>query len=90
MNADQITHAIMTTKLTNDELNQIVSAVKFARSRLTEQAKFQLRKGDPVKWDSTNSNSPGRGTIIKIAIKYATVSTVNGNWKVPLNRLEKI
>jgi hypothetical protein len=90
MNADQITHAIMTTKLTNDELNQIVGAVKFARSRITEQAKFQLRIGDKVKWKSSKASAPGQGTITKIAIKYATVSTVSGNWKVPVNMLEKI
>lgn len=90
MDAKAIVSEIMSSKLTNDDLNQIVDAIKFARSRLTSQVKFQLRVGDKVKWSSSKASSPGQGTIVKIAIKYVTVDTVTGRWRVPANMLEKI
>ena len=53
MNVQQINTAIITGTFTNDELSSIIDAVKFARSRLTQQARFTLRVGSEVKFHST-------------------------------------
>lgn len=87
MIAKQICESIISNKMSNDDLNLIVDAIKFARHRLIQQAKSQLRIGDRVKWTSTSS--PGRGVIKKIAIKYVIVDTGIGLYKVPANKLEK-
>lgn len=88
MNVQAINSAIITGKLTNDELNSIIDAVKFARSRLAQTVKFQVRAGTKVKFHSTKRNMTMEGTVTKMAQKYATVSTAAGLWKVPANMLE--
>jgi hypothetical protein len=64
--------------------------VKFARSRLTNQIKFQVRKGSSVKFTSAKNGVTYQGTVEKVAIKYATVNTNLGRWKVPMNMLEVV
>lgn len=88
MNASQINTAIVTGTFTNDELASIIDAVKFARSRLTQQVKFTLRVGAKVKFHSSKRNQTIEGTISKMAQKYATISTAQGLWRVPMNMLE--
>jgi hypothetical protein len=88
MNVQQINTALITGSFTNDELSSIIDAVKFARGRLTQQARFTLRSGAKVKFYSTKRGVTVEGTITKVAQKYATVSTTAGLWKVPMNMLE--
>ncbi len=88
MNIQAINSAIVTGTWSNDELNAIIDAVKFARSRLATTMKFQVRAGTKVKFHSTKRNMTVEGTVTKMAQKYATVSTAQGLWKVPANMLE--
>jgi hypothetical protein len=90
MNITQINTAIMQGQLTNDELTSVIDAVKFARARLTRQVKSGLMVGDNVNFNSTKLGKNVTGVITKIAIKYITVRTVNGLWRVPANMLSKI
>ena len=86
MNASQINSAIMQSVWTNDELTSMVDAVKFARARLTQSRRRELSLGDNVSF----VNRDGRtvtGFVEKIAIKYVTVKTINGRWKVPASML---
>jgi hypothetical protein len=89
MNIDQINSAIIAGCLSNDELNSIAEAVKYARSRLGRKVKQGLTAGDNVNF----INKQGRtvtGHVVKVAIKYVTVRTVDGLWKVPANMLTRI
>jgi len=91
MNIMQINTAILQGGLTNNELTSIIDAVKFARARLTEQNKRSLTIGDNVHFNSTKLKGAGvTGVVIKIAIKFVTVKTVSGMWRVPANMLSKI
>ena len=91
MNIMQINTAILQGGLTNNELTSIIDAVKFARARLTEQNKRSLSIGDNVHFNSTKLKGAGvTGVVIKIAIKFVTVKTVSGMWRVPANMLSKI
>ena len=90
MNISQVNGAILQGNFTNTELSSIIDAVKFARARLTEQTKRGLMLGDNVNFTSTKTGMNYTGTVTKIAIKYVTVRTLQGLWKVPANMLSKV
>jgi small-conductance mechanosensitive channel len=90
MNIMQINTAILEGGFTNNELTSIIDAVKFARARLTEQSKRSLTIGDNVNFTSSKTGRNVTGVVTKIAIKYVTVKTVQGAWRVPANMLSKI
>ena len=87
MNIQEINKAILFGTFTNNELTSVIDAVKFARARLTEQTKRSLRIGDNVNFDSVKQGRNVTGVVMKIAIKYVTVKTVSGLWRVPANML---
>jgi hypothetical protein len=90
MNITQINTGILQGTFTNTELSSIIDAVKFARARLAQQTKRELMLGDNVNFTSTKTGLNVTGVVIKIAIKYVTVKTVSGLWRVPANMLTKV
>jgi len=86
----EINTAIIQGTLSNDELSSVIDAVKFARSRLTQLTKFSLRVGDNVNFNSAKQGRNVTGVVMKIAIKYVTVKTATGLWRVPANMLTKV
>jgi small-conductance mechanosensitive channel len=90
MNVQQINTALVTGSFTNDQLQSVVDAVKFARSRLAQTTKWSLKVGDNVNFTSSKTGVNYTGIVTKIAIKYVTVKTVGGLWRVPANMLTKI
>jgi len=82
----QIKTAIISSNLSNDDLNELVMAIRFARSQLVKEVKRSLRVGDTVKF--TGRNGVTQGTLEKVAIKFATVKVGFTNWRVPVNMLE--
>ena len=90
MNVKQINTAIIQGGFTNDQLVSIIDAVKFARSQLTQTIKYSLRVGDNVNFTSSKTGQNYTGVVMKVAIKYVTVKTVSGLWRVPANMLTKV
>lgn len=90
MNIDEIKSAIMFGGLTNEQLESVVAAVKYARSQLTQQTRRSLRVGDTVRFTSSRLGSTYTGSVEKIAIKYVNVRTSQGVYRVPANMLEAI
>jgi hypothetical protein len=90
MNITQVNQAIMYGNFTNDELSSIIDAVKYGRARLTREIKRGLAVGDNVNFNSTKLGRNVTGVITKIAIKYVTVRTATGLWRVPANMLTRI
>ena len=90
MSIQTINAEIIAGNFTNDQLTSIVDAVKFARARLTDATKRTLRLGGTVKFTSTKTGLMYMGTVDKIAIKFVTVRTGSGLWKVPANMLEVV
>lgn len=86
----EINRAIINGKFTNDELSSIIDAVKWNRSQLTRTVKRSLALGDNVSFNSSKLGQNVQGTVTKIAIKYVTVRTSAGLWKVPANMLEVV
>lgn len=90
MSIQTVNAEILQGNFTNDQLTSIIDAVKFARARLTEQNKRSLRIGDNVNFNSTKQGRNVTGIVMKIAIKYVTVQTSAGLWRVPANMLTVI
>ena len=90
MDIKQINSAIMFGTWTDIELRSMIDAVKWNRAQLVQQTKRSLRIGDNVNFTSSKTGVNTTGVVMKIAIKYVTVKTVNGLWRVPANMLVKI
>jgi hypothetical protein len=90
MDIKQINQAIMFSDLTNDELMSVIDAVKWKRATIAKLTKASLRVGDNVTFTSSKTGLNVTGVVTKIAIKYVTVKTIQGAWRVPANMLTKI
>ena len=90
MDIKQINQAIMFSDLTNDELMSVIDAVKWKRATLAKLTKASLRIGDNVNFTSSKTGMNVTGVVTKIAIKFVTVKTIQGAWRVPANMLTKI
>lgn len=84
----EINTAIVTGDFTNDQLNSISDAIRFARSQLATKAKFTLVKGSNVKFTSSRSGQIVTGTVDKVNRKFIIVRSGLTNWRVPANMLE--
>ena len=90
MDIKQVNSAIMFGTWTNVELSSMIDAVKWARAQLNKDVKNSLRIGAPVQFTSSKTGRTMQGTVNKIAIKYVTVATQTGLWKVPASMLEAV
>ncbi len=90
MNIQTINTAIINGTWANEDLMSMMDAIKFKRKLLTERTKATLAIGDNVNFTSTRTGQNVTGVVVKIAIKYVTVRTIQGLWKVPANMLTKV
>jgi hypothetical protein len=90
MDIKQINQAIMFSDLSNDELTSVIDAVKWKRATIAKLTKASLRIGDNVNFTSSKTGQNVTGVVVKIAIKFVTVKTIQGAWRVPANMLTKI
>lgn len=88
MNSNDIVSALMGGNLTNDELEKIAQALKYARSQVGNQIKRQLRPGVSVKFYHPKQNFYISGTVNRVKQKYVLVDTPQGRYNVPANLLE--
>jgi len=88
MSIQSINTEIIQGNFSNDELNSIMDAIKFARSRITQKNIFTMRAGANVQFTSSKTGMTVKGTVSKVGRKYVTVSTQQGLWRVPANMLE--
>ena len=90
MNIKEINSAIMHGDFTNEQLNSIGDAIRFARAQLVARNKSVLTIGSNVKFTSSTKGT-FIGTVEKINRKFVIVrenGKTFGNWKVPANMLE--
>lgn len=88
MDIKEIRSAIMFGNLSNDEINSIVDAIKYARTQMTKQKTRSFMPGDTVKFTSNRNGMTYTGTVRKVKIKYILVGTNAGVFNVPANMLE--
>ena len=84
----EINQTIMFGNLTNEQLNSIIGAVKFARTQLLQQNKRSLRIGSDVKFVNSRNGQTVMGKVTSIKTKNVIVAAGLTNWRVPANLLE--
>jgi K+-transporting ATPase A subunit len=87
MNIAQINSAIMHGNFTNDQLDSILSAIKFAREQIRREVRRELRIGCTVSFVSNRNGQKYSGKVDSIKIKNAIVVTPLGRYRVPCNML---
>lgn len=88
MNIQEINAMIMQGTWSNSELTLMIEAIKYKRAQLAREVKRSLRAGDAVWFHSQKIGGPVTGTVESVKIKFATVNTPRGRWRVPINMLE--
>lgn len=91
MTLQEINRAIISGTFTNEDLNSVADAIKFARSQIAQKNKFTLRTGSQVKFTSSKTGQTVLGTVEKVNRKFIIVrenGKAFGNWRVPANMLE--
>jgi len=86
----EVNQAIMLQTWTNTELSSMIDAVKWNRANLAKQIKRSISVGDNVEFTSSKTGRLTRGFVTKIAIKYVTVNTGMGLWRVPASMLSVV
>jgi hypothetical protein len=82
-----VNRAIMLQTWTNTELSSMIDAVKWNKEQLAKRIKRSIGRGDNVEFTSSKTGRLTRGFVTKVAIKYVTVDTGMGLWRVPANML---
>lgn len=88
MNISEINGAIMNGNWTNDHINSMVAAIKYARGKLVNKAISATEVGSDVKFVSSRTGRYEYGKVVKVARKYINVRVGNTTWRVPGNMLE--
>jgi hypothetical protein len=87
LSIQEVNRAIMLQTWTNTELSSMIDAVKWNREQLSKRIKRSIGVGDNVEFTSSKTGRLTRGFVTKVAIKYVTVNTGMGLWRVPANML---
>ena len=89
----QVNQAIMFGNFTNDELNSIGDAIKFARASIAKQNKREMTVGTVVKFTNSRTGMTITGTVKKVNRKFILVSEqksgslIGSTWRVPASML---
>ena len=87
LSIQEVNRAIMLQTWTNTELSSMIDAVKWNREQLNKRIRRSIGVGDNVEFTSSKTGRLTRGFVTKVAIKYVTVNTGMGLWRVPANML---
>jgi ribosomal protein L35AE/L33A len=90
MSIQSINAEIVAGNFSNEQLSSIIDAVKYARTQLAKRNKASLMLGDSVEFTNSRTGRVMRGHVKKIAIKYVTVDTGAGAWRVPASMLKAV
>lgn len=86
----EINHEIMQGTFTNEQLNSILSAVKYRQARLTREVKRSITLGASVKFYHPKLGRDVFGTVDRVKQKFILVQTLGGRYNVPANLLETV
>ena len=84
----EINSTIISGAFTNEQLDAIIMAVKFARSQIAKQNKYTFVRGSKVKFVSARTGQTVIGEVTDIKRKFIHVRSGMTNWRVPANMLE--
>lgn len=84
----EISSNIIHGTFTNEQLDSIVMAVKFARSQIANKNKYTLVKGTKVRFVSSRTGQTVIGEVAEVKRKFIHVRSGMTIWRVPANMLE--
>ena len=90
MSIQSINSEIIAGNFSNEQLGSIIDAVKYARGQLAKRNKQALSIRSNVEFTNSRTGCVMRGFVKKIAIKYVTVDTSAGVWRVPASMLRVV
>lgn len=88
MTTREILNSIRFGNFTNEDLNEIVEAVRYARSQLSRDVRRNLAPGMSVSFVNDRNGRRFHGTVDSIKIKNAIVTVGSTRYRVPCNMLE--
>ena len=88
MSVNHIVTELMSGTLSNDDIERVAQALKYARAQVGREVKRQLAPGASVKFYHPKQNFYIAGTVNRIKQKYVLVDTPRGRYNVPANLLE--
>lgn len=86
----EINSSIIQGSFTNDQLNSIIAAIKFARSQIVSQNKYTFSTGSEVKFTSSRTGQTMIGLVQKVNRKNMVVQVGSRLWNVPANMLTAV
>ncbi len=90
MSVESIQSAIISSNLSNDDLNVLAEALKYKRSLVGREVARTLAIGSQVQFTDSRNGKVYTGTLASIKIKNAVVSTPAGRYRVPLSMLTAV
>lgn len=84
----EINSSIIQGGFTNDQLNSIICAVRFARSQIAGVNKRTFVKGTKVKFTNNRTGQSLVGDVVEVKRTYIHVRTGTTTYRVPANMLE--
>jgi hypothetical protein len=87
LSIQDVNSAIMHGNFSNDQLNSILTAVKYRRAQIGRENKRALMLGDTVRFTHPKTGRTHHGAVVKIAIKNVKVIEGSITWNVPANLL---
>jgi Tfp pilus assembly protein FimT len=89
MQATEVARLIISGVYTNDELNNIADAIKFARSQIVRRNTGSFVVGSRVQFTNSKTGAKFTGRVNKVKQKFILVATDQGPlYNVPANMLE--
>jgi Tfp pilus assembly protein FimT len=91
--AATISRNIINGQFTNDELNKIAEAVRFARANIVKTNIATIRAGASVQFTSSKTGKNVTGEVAKVGRKFLLIrehGVSYNNWRVPANMVEVI
>lgn len=84
----EINAAIIGGNFTNEQLESVNDAVRYARSRITAQTVRKLRVNDKVSFVHSRNGLTYTGKVAKVNPKFIRINCgASGMWRVPANML---
>jgi len=83
----EVNSTIIAGFFTNEQLDSIIMAVKFARSQIAKQNKCMFTKGSRVTFVSGRTGQTVTGEVVDVKRKFIHVRSGLTTWRVPAQML---
>lgn len=90
ISVQDINSAIIHGDFSNEQLNSIAMAVRYARGQITKQNIRTIMLGSQVQFVHPRQGRSVQGRVVKIGRKFVKVDAGGLVWRVPANMIEAV